>query len=116
MFTRIVLPALALACAATATTPALASAQPATVYVPYGDLDLTKDAGRKTLETRLARATRQVCGGAVPVRDLSRAKAYRECLAEVKTGYQGQVELALNNANARRVAVLADKIAVLARF
>lgn len=114
MFTRIVLPALALACA----TPALAhaSAQPATVYVPFGDLDLTKDAGRKTLEIRLARATRQVCGGSLPVRDLSRAKAYRECLAEVKTGYQSQVELALNNANARRVAVLADKIALLARF
>lgn len=112
MFTRIVLPALALACAA----PALASAEPAKVYVPFGDLDLTKDAGRKTLETRLARATRQVCGGAMPIRDLSRAKAYRECLAEVKTGYQSQVELALNNANARRVAVLADKIALLARF
>lgn len=111
MFTRIVLPALALACA----TPALA--QPATVTVPFGDLDLTKDAGRKTLEIRLARATRQVCGGgSLPVRDLSRIKAYRACLDEVKTGYQGQVELALNNANARRVAVLADKIALLARF
>lgn len=110
MFTRIVLPALALACAA----PALA--EPATVYVPFGDLDLTKDAGRKTLDIRLARATRQVCGGSLPVRDLARAKAFRECVAEVKTGYQGQVELALNNANARRVAVLADKIALLARF
>lgn len=114
MFTRIVLPALALACAATA--PALAADEPAKVYVPFGDLDLTKDAGRKTLETRLARATRKVCGGSAPLRDLAQAKAYRECLAEVKTGYQGQVELALNNANARRVAVLADKIAVLARF
>lgn len=114
MFTRIVLPALALACAAT--TPALASAQPATVYVPFGDLDLTKDAGRKTLEIRLARASRQVCGGVSPVRDLSRINAYRECLAEVETGYRVQVELALNNANARRVAVLADKIALLARF
>jgi UrcA family protein len=110
MFTRIVLPALALACAA----PALA--EPAKVYVPFGDLDLTKDAGRKTLQVRLDRATRQVCGGAVPMRNLSLAKAYRTCLAEVKTGYQGQVELALNNANARRVAVLADKIALLARF
>ena len=113
MFTRIVLPALALACAAT--TPALAAAEPAKVTVPFGDLDLTKDAGRKTLETRLARATRKVCGRA-PMRDLAQAKAYRACLAEVKTGYQGQVELALNNANARRVAVLADKIALLARF
>lgn len=110
MFTRIVLPALALACAA----PAFA--EPATVTVPFGDLDLTKDAGRKTLEIRLARATRKVCGGSVPMRNLAMAKAYRECLAEVKTGYQSQVELALNNANARRVAVLADKIALLARF
>jgi UrcA family protein len=114
MFTRIVLPALALACAATA--PALAAAEPAKVYVPFGDLDLTKDAGRKTLDIRLARATRKVCGGAAPMRNLAMAKAYRECLAEVKTGYQSQVELALNNANARRVAVLADKIALLARF
>lgn len=110
MFKRIVLPVLALACA----TPALA--EPVTIAVPFGDLDLTKDAGRKVLDQRLARATRKLCGGATPTRSLSQIKNYHACLAEVATGYQPQVELALNNANARRVAVLADKIALLAHF
>jgi len=110
MLMRIVLPALALAAAA----PALAA--PASVAVPYGDLDLTKDTGRKTLDIRLARAARQVCGGVIPARDLRQVSAYRECLAEARASYGDQVELALDNANARRVAVLADKIMLFTRF
>ena len=109
MFTRFVLPALALACA----TPALA--EPVRVAVPYGDLDLTKEAGRKTLDQRLARATRKVCGDA-PMRDLTRRAAHRACLVEAEASYKPQVELALNAANARRVAVLADKISLLISF
>jgi UrcA family protein len=110
MIMRFVLPALALACAA----PAVA--EPATVAVPYGDLDLTKDAGRATLDARLDRAARKVCGGVAPLRDLERMQAWRECLAEARAGYRDQVELALNAANARRVAVLADKLGVFASF
>jgi UrcA family protein len=109
MFTRIVLSALALACAA----PALA--EPVRVAVPYGDLDLTKEDGRKALDERLARATRKVCGS-VPMRDLTQLAAHRSCVAEARASYQDQVELALNAANARRVAVLATKIGLLASF
>lgn len=109
MFTRIVLSALALACAA----PALA--EPVSIAVPYGDLDLTKADGRQALDQRLVRATRQVCGTA-PARDLTRIAAHRSCLAEARASYQDQVTIALNAANARRVAVLATKIGLLASF
>lgn len=115
MLIRIALPAIALACAAF--TPAAAQAETLSVSVPYGDLDLTKDAGRRTLDARLERAARKVCGGATtPVRDLSQLQNYRTCVTGARTAYQAQVELALNTANARRVAVLADKIGLLASF
>jgi UrcA family protein len=114
MLIRIVLPAIALACAAF--TPVAAQAKTLSVSVPYGDLDLTKDAGRRTLDARLERAARKVCGGATPVRHLSQLKNYRTCVTGARTAYQAQVELALNTAHARRVAVLADKIGLLASF
>ncbi|WP_066527312.1 UrcA family protein [Erythrobacter sp. CCH5-A1] len=107
MLMRIVLPALALAAA----TPALA--EPVSVVVPYGDLDLTKEAGRKALDARLARAANKVCGP-VNVRDLARLSARRACIAEARASAEPQVELALNAANARRVAVLSAKLAVFA--
>jgi len=110
MLMRIVLPALALGLAA----PAVA--QPTTVAVPFGDLDLTKPAGRETLDARLDRAARKVCGGVPATRVLAEVKAHRECLVAARASYKDQVELALNNANARRVAVLADKLGMLASF
>lgn len=109
MLIRLALSAAALACAA----PVLA--EPVSVAVPYGDLDLTREAGRKTLDARLARATRRVCGSA-PTHDLTRRQAWQACLAEARASYGPQVELALDAANARRVAVLADKIALFTRF
>ena len=114
MLIRNVLPAAALACALL--TPAAVQAETLSVAVPFGDLDLTKDAGRQTLDARLERAARKVCGGVAPARDLAQMQNYRACLSGARTAYQAQVELALNNANARRVAVLADKIALFARF
>lgn len=114
MLIRTILPAAALACALI--TPAAAGAETLSVAVPFGDLDLTKDAGRQTLEARLERAARKVCGGAAPVRELSQLRDHRDCLIGARTAYRAQVELALNNANARRVAVLADKFALLGQF
>ncbi len=111
MIMRFVLPAAVLACAA----PALALDEPARVAVPYGDLDLTKDAGREALDARLERAVRKVCGNA-SARELRQISARQACLAEARTSYQAQVALALDAANARRVAVLADKIYLLASF
>jgi len=112
MITRIVLPALALGFAAAAVP---ASAGPVSIAVPYSDLDLTREEGRKALDRRLARAERRVCGER-PVRNLALAERYKSCLREARASYAPQVELALTNANARRVAVLADKLGMLASF
>lgn len=57
-----------------------------------------------------------MCGGIATSRDLSQLQNNRTCVTGARVAYQAQVELALNTANARRVAVLADKIALLARF
>jgi UrcA family protein len=113
MLKRLVLSAAALACAAIA-APTLA--EPVTLAVPYGDLDLTTQDGRAILDIRLARAARMVCGDVSATRDLLAKRAHRACVAEARANTRDQVELALNAANARRVAVLADKIGLLARF
>lgn len=107
MLMRIVLPALALAIAAPA------AAQPASITVPYGDLDLTKDAGRKALDVRITRAAGRLCG-TVGARDLVQIAAHKACVAEARASAAPQVELALNAANAGRVAVLSAKLAVFA--
>lgn len=107
MFIRALLAAAALAGAA----PVLA--KPVTVTVPHADLDLTRAPGRKVLEARIARAAEQVCGP-LATRELSRVAAHKACLAEVRASVQPQVELALDAANARRVASLATRMAVLA--
>lgn len=114
MFMRIVLPAMALACLATA--PAAAQTDPVRVAVPYGDLDLTKDEGRKRLDARLERAARRACGTTSSIRTVSQMIALRTCLAEARTSYQSQLALALDAANDRRVAMLADKLYLVARF
>lgn len=122
MITRIVLPALApalilalgLAVVAAPAAAQISVAQP-TASVRYDDLDLTKTAGRDVLKRRLDRAVRNVCG-TLPSRNLKEMASYKACIADARASYQGQVELALNNANARRVAVLADKLGMLASF
>lgn len=109
MFTRLVLPALALALAAPA------AAETAAVKVSYADLDLTKADGRAALDRRLERAAQRLCGTR-PVRNLAMMQSHKACMAEARASYVPQVEIALNAANARRVAVLADKIGLLASF
>jgi hypothetical protein len=56
---------------------------------------------------------RKVCGPVV-ARDLEQFAAHKACLAEARASYRVQVGIALNTANARRVAVLATKLAVFA--
>lgn len=111
MIIRIVLPALALGCLA---APLAAAGQ--SERVAYSDLDLTNPEGRAALEQRLNRAVRKVCGGAVPQRHLAAMREHRACLAEARASYQQQYALALDTANARRVAILANKIGLLASF
>jgi UrcA family protein len=76
--------------------------------VAFGDLDLTTEAGRATLETRLRAAERTVCGSRPWARDLRTASEYRHCIVAARASYQEQVRLALDNANGRRAAILAS--------
>ena len=113
MFNRIALAALSFL-ALTAAISAPAAAQ-STAKVAIGDLNLTTEAGRAAMETRLNIAVRNVCGQR-PMRNLSQLANYRQCIRDAHGSYQEQVRIALNNANARRVAVLADKLGFLASF
>ncbi len=113
MFNRFILAAFALGLTA---APAHAAAGNTTVRVAIADLDLTGEAGRATLDARLENAIRNVCGLRPSIRDLGGFVEYRACLVQARASYQEQVGLALNNANARRVAVLADKLSLLASF
>jgi UrcA family protein len=49
------------------------------VVVSYGDLDLTSEAGKKALYSRLSAAADRACGKAPPVRELKLRAAYRAC-------------------------------------
>ena len=113
MFNRIALAALPFL-AFTAAIGAPVAAQ-STAKVAIGDLNLTTEAGRATMEARLASAVRNVCGPR-PMHDLSQIANHRQCIRDARESYQEQVRIALNNANARRVAVLADKLGFLASF
>lgn len=61
--------------------PAAASAQDASpsAAVGYGDLDLQSEKGIRTLDARLQRAIRTVCGDHRGMIDLSAAMAARRC-------------------------------------
>lgn len=113
MFNRIALAALPFLALTAAINAPLAAQN--TARVAIGDLNLTTEAGRTTMETRLGSAVRSVCGQR-PMRNLSQMANYRECIRDARGSYQEQVRIALNNANARRVAVLADKLGFLASF
>jgi UrcA family protein len=102
MFNRAILSAAALGVAVFA---APLAAQEASTVVSYADLDLTTEAGRATLDSRLHRAVRDVCGGYPSRSTLSRIGAYYSCVAQARESYKEQVRIALENANGRRVAV-----------
>ncbi|MGZ8282576.1 MAG: UrcA family protein [Allosphingosinicella sp.] len=86
-----------IACAAFA-TPAAAS--PEQIPVSYADLDLTTPAGIATLDARLERAVRQVCGGTFPMSLDSRAQV-RRCQAETRADIQPSRGEALAQAQSR---------------
>ena len=111
MFKRAFLPAIAFSLAAIA-TPAAANTNTVDVYI--GDLNLTTDEGRARMERRLSAAARRVCGGRPDIRDLSSLRAFNDCRAEAHESTREQVRFALEAANARRVAVLADKLGYIA--
>lgn len=102
MFNRALLSAAALGLAAFA---APLAAQDNSAVVEFGDLDLTTEAGRATLDSRLTRAVRNVCGGYPSRTSLAQLGAYYSCVADARASYKDQVRVALENANGRRVAV-----------
>ena len=112
MFKLSVFAALALGLAAAPVTAR--SDTQAMIAVPYADLNLSSEEGRAALDRRLARAAREVCGGKPDLRDMRARAAFRECLATTTKGYEAARIAALEAANAKRVAVLADKLGFIA--
>ncbi len=114
MFIRTFSIALALGVAA-ASFPAAAQTE---VRVSIADLDLTTQAGQKTMDRRLAAAARRVCGGIPSLRNQRQVLDYRACIASAEAAYAPQRTLAVNRAlegaNAKRVALLADKLGFIA--
>jgi UrcA family protein len=86
-----------------------AQAQTTQIAVRYSDLDLTQPADLAVLEKRLKTAARRACGGRASIRFVSEHAAFRHCLADARTSYEGQLSIAVNAAAARRVAVIAER-------
>ena len=73
---NIIVPALAALSLAAFTTPV--SAQTTSVTVPIADLDLSTEAGKATLESRIAAATARICGQ-VEVRKVREGADRQQC-------------------------------------
>lgn len=94
-----------------------AAAEPVTIRVAYGDLDLTTAQGISQLETRLERAGRRACQNGNAMRSLGHLTSYRACVADLRGAWREQVRIAAAEAgNARRVSLLADKIMLIGRI
>ena len=84
---KILIPVLAAASLATGAS----AASMRTEVVPYGDLDISTEAGRATLEARISGAVERVCGKAfkgslaeVAVVEDCRAAAMEDAMAQVE--------------------------------
>ena len=97
---KAVSPILFVACALAATihapvraeAPILVEGQP-TVFVPYGDLDLSRPAGRATLNGRVHRAADTLC--AIDVRGIGPVMEARRCRDTALTSAHVQVDRAI---------------------
>jgi UrcA family protein len=87
--------ALTLVLGLIAATPALAG-EPAAVKVPYGDLDLSTQAGAQTLYNRIAGAARTVCG--YEGRPLLERSSWKACYRDAISGAITQVNSPLLSA------------------
>jgi UrcA family protein len=98
-FTTRVATSLAL-CGAVLSVPAVA-AEPAeqapTATIHYNDLDLTTDAGARTLQRRLHRAAMAVCPEYDP-NNIGEMPAIRACQSNALANAQAQAEVALAKA------------------
>ena len=83
------------------------------VAVRYADLDLTSDVGAQTLQTRISRAARAVCGSA-DIRDLPAMGDVQHCRQVALSGAAPQVEVAIAQArNGRAYAANDVKVSAL---
>jgi len=90
---------------------ALVSAVPATastddgprVAVSYGDLDLTSEAGIETLDRRLDRAVKRVCGSA-SITELQAQRQIKECRAITWNAVRSERDFAIARAADRQLA------------
>jgi UrcA family protein len=83
--------ALVLCAVAALGLSATASADPSTlslsyetvrVDIPYGDLDLNKPAGAKTMMFRIRNASAEACGGEPYIRELRERRVFKICLRQ----------------------------------
>ncbi len=85
--------------------PAFASDEiVSTRNVRYGDLDLGTEGGKKTLEQRIRRAAKAVCGGETGRSDWQTFSANQKCRQIAIANSRPQVMLAMAK-SARRVAM-----------
>lgn len=97
------LPALVFAAAALVTaipSATFARENVATERVPYGDLNLANEAGIETLDRRLDRAVRRVCGGDTRIKGMHDAIA--ECREKARASILPQRNYAIARATGRQ--------------
>lgn len=105
--TRIPLIIPTLLLASVAANPANAGwSDPASQIVSYADLDLSTPAGIKTLDGRIDRAVRKVCGKAYV--DLATSRGVRECRKETLASVQEQRSHALATAQSIQFSARED--------
>ncbi|MEO7551140.1 MAG: UrcA family protein [Croceibacterium sp.] len=104
---NITLSALAAFSLASLTTPA--AAEPVSIVVPYGDLNLANAAGMATLNGRIEAAAGRICGKP-EVRNLLDGADHQKCMRETHSSVTIEIArvtgnprvLALNTVSARR--------------
>ncbi|MEM7665267.1 MAG: UrcA family protein [Pseudomonadota bacterium] len=76
------------------------------IEVQANDLDLSSEAGQRTLDMRLTDAVRKVCGPNRPVRELGARQNQLQCAADARQSFKEQRRIAISNAqSAERMAV-----------
>ena len=85
---NIIVPALAALSLAAFTTPV--SAQTTSVTVPIADLDLSTEAGKATLESRIQTAMVRICG-TVEVRQVREGADRQRCLEETEASVRAEI-------------------------
>lgn len=85
---KIIVPALAALSLAALPTPV--SAQTTSVSVPIADLDLSTEAGKSTLESRIEAAKARVCG-TVEVRQVREGADRQRCLQETEASVRAEI-------------------------